>query len=481
MVSFGLIDEWQPTPGRVRTWSATADSRAAAAAAPVHPIPPSYQQQAYLRSARRHRDAGFRFSRLCLLAFRIDGPLDVDVMTRTVETFLRRHDTFLSWFSVEDDGTVERHVVDPGSVRFAPTDHGEMDDAAAILDHVQATTPGPDRWDCFTVGTIEHGSSFTVYLAVDHLHSDGVSQALSCVDLLSMYGADAAGTTPVLMPAGSYLDYCARERASGADLRPDDPRVARWTSLIRENGGRLPNFPLDLDIADEGYTRSRMISVPLLDTAGADRLEATARRHGAGVAATVLTVAAILSYEFAGRDRYLGFTPRNTRTTAEEFNSVGWFTNLIPVTTSVDERSSFSSLVGGVQQSFDAGKSLSDLSLHRVLELVGADSGIDVPEGWVVPMVSYLDVRRLPGAAMFDHIDAEVYGNRGSSEEVFIWVTHFPDRVLLTMLLPDTERARAAIDTYASAFLQVVSAIADTGDHQVTPRDTAGVRTVSSS
>ncbi|MEH3157327.1 MAG: acyltransferase, partial [Gordonia paraffinivorans] len=75
MINFGLIDEWTPQPGRVTTWHATPASVEAAAVAPTSDVPASYQQQSYLRAARRNENAGFRFSRLCLISFDIGARL----------------------------------------------------------------------------------------------------------------------------------------------------------------------------------------------------------------------------------------------------------------------------------------------------------------------------------------------------------------------------------------------------------------------
>jgi len=142
MINFGLIDEWAPTAGHVTTWSASAASTARAGEAPIHPVPPSHQQEEYLRAARRNEDAGFRFSRLCLISFDLEGPLDVDAMTRTINEFVGRHDTFLSWFSMEPDGRVARHVVEADVVDFTPTQFGHFGAASPF-----ETTSRPRRPD----------------------------------------------------------------------------------------------------------------------------------------------------------------------------------------------------------------------------------------------------------------------------------------------------------------------------------------------
>ncbi|MEV2224738.1 hypothetical protein AB0E01_33375 [Nocardia vinacea] len=95
MVDFGLIDEWNPAPGQLITWVAAPESVTRAAQAPVHPAPPSHQQEQYLRLADRHAAADFRYSGLCLVTAEIPmGDLDRDAMTRVINAFLLRHDTF---------------------------------------------------------------------------------------------------------------------------------------------------------------------------------------------------------------------------------------------------------------------------------------------------------------------------------------------------------------------------------------------------
>lgn len=468
MINFGLIDEWEPRGGTLTSWTATPASVARAATAPVHPVPASHQQEEYLRAATRNSSAGFRFSRLCLISFDLEGTLDREAMTATVNAFIRRHDTFLSWFShTAEDDSITRHVIDPDGIEFAPTTHGHREHAAEIRTHVQDETPGPFHWDCFTFGTIERETGFTIYFAVDHLNSDGVSQALACVDLIALYGNELGGGTNPPAQAGSYIDYCRREREGTAVLTAESPQIARWLSLLADNGGRLPTFPLDLGAGGADYTRSAMTTVRVYDDdASGQRLEDVCRAHGSGVAAGVMAAAALVAHEFTGTERYLGMTPKNTRSTASEFTSVGWFTNLIPVVVDVHADSTFTSIVGPAQESFTAGKTMSEVSLHRVLQLVDDDSGIDIAPGWVVPMVSYIDVRKLPGAQMFDHINGGVFGNRGSSEEVYLWVNRFPDYTVMTLLYPDSDQARDSIKLYVERLLGVFGSIAATGDYR---------------
>ncbi|WP_343294195.1 condensation domain-containing protein [Rhodococcus sp. JG-3] len=242
MVAFGLIDEWKPAPGPLTTWSPTVASRAAAAAAPVHPAPPSHIQQAYLEAAYRNRGSSFRFSRLCLVTFKIEGTLDRTAMGRAFNTFVTRHDSFRSWFSTTAEGST-RHLVDVADIALEATDFGTPADSEAIRRHVQDSTPGPESWDCFSFGTIEHDDHFVVYAAVDHLDTDGISQALTYYELRQLYRNAVTGESDGLFTPGSYLEYCQRERLESDATTLESPAVRTWIDLVTDNGGRSADVP----------------------------------------------------------------------------------------------------------------------------------------------------------------------------------------------------------------------------------------------
>ncbi|NED66485.1 acyltransferase, partial [Streptomyces sp. SID10244] len=71
-------------------------------------------------------------------------------------------------------------------------------------------------------------------------------------------------------------------------------------------------------------------------------------------------------------------------------------------------------------------------------------------------MISYIDVRKLPGVEMFDAINGCLYGNRGSSEEVFMWINRFQEETSMTFLYPDTEIARESVHDYTDKFIEIM-------------------------
>nr|WP_296767912.1 condensation domain-containing protein [Rhodococcus sp. (in: high G+C Gram-positive bacteria)] len=464
MVSFGLIGDWNPEPGHVTTWKPTVESIAQVRSAPAHPIPASHIQEEYLKSAYRNRDSGFRFSRLCLVTFDIFEPLDADAMTRAINAFVKRHDTFSSWFSTDDNGVV-RHVTDPAAIELVPTDHGRFEDRELLREHVQDTTPGPTSWDCFSFGVVDRGDAFTVYAAVDHLDTDGISQALTVFELRQLYLEAVKGPLEIGPCLGSYLEYCAREREASATLTLESPEVRQWIDLVRSNGGDLPHFALPLGADTQKYTRSQVLMLPLFDADLALQFDAACERAGAKFTGGIFAAAAIAEYELVGKESYLGVTPKSTRSTPGEFGAIGWFSSLVPVHFNVGGAQSFSHLVGSSQRAFETGKTLADVSYHRVLELITPDSGIDTEPGWSAPMISYVDVRKLPGADVVSSINGGLFGNQGSSDEVYMWINRFEDQTGITFMYPGTDIARESIDRYYEKISEVFLSVARTGDY----------------
>ena len=460
MVDFGLIDEWEPAPGRLTSWVASPDSVARAQSAPVHPAPPSHQQEQHLRLADRHSTAEFRYSGLCLVTAEIPGDLDRDAMTRAVNAFVLRHDTFRTWFRITAGGAIERHLVPEEDVEFVPIDHGWVDDPGAIRDHVQKTTPGLFEWDCFTFGVVEREDSTTVYVAVDHLHTDGIGQHLSGFDLALLYAREVWSETPdMLEPTASYLDYCTSERGYTAQMSLTSPGVQKWLELIRGNEGKLPSFPLDLGKRTDVYNLSAHRTVTLFDENTASRFERRCRASGADLIGGIFAVAALTDAELADSDYYFGMTAVTTRSTAAERASVGWYVTLLPVAFPLGA-TSFDRVVKLAQHAYENGLRLTSTSFQRVVELLPADSDLDLQPGWSCPMISYVDVREMLGNEFFDSASVGVYANRAASEHVLIWINRMATKTTLSVIYPDTPVAHTSVERYVTQFKTIAAAAA---------------------
>ncbi|MEV0245895.1 condensation domain-containing protein [Nocardia sp. NPDC050712] len=461
MMQSGLIEDWRPKGGRLTIIRPSEHARAAAIRARTDSTPPSFQQDAYLAMARTAKQAGRRFDRLILCAFTLPGAPDIAALVAATTAVVRRHDAFHSWFELDDAAGMQRRVLEPADIDLVADSWGEID-GLLISRIVQRVTPGPTSWDCFSFGIIDHGGSFTVVVACDHLNTDAVSGCIISAEVVRLYLDPAA--RPADVPVGSYREYCERERAQAAELVAHSPQITEWADRIRANGGRLPSFPLPLREPDAQVSTSAasdhrvLLSGPL-----ADAFEDECDRAGVRLVAGVFAAAAYADYHLTGRTRYFNLSPKNTRAGAAEHRTVGWYASLIPIDFEFDPAAGFAATAQRADAAFTAGKWLSNVSLHRVVELLEAQEGFHVRRGWVAPMLSFLDLRKLPGAELFAALDFSFFGSRGTSEEVYTWVQRTDDMIWAASLFPDTPLAGGAMTRYCDVLTRVMESIARAG------------------
>ena len=81
-------------------------------------------------------------------------------MTYVLNSHLRRHDTYHSWFEFTDAGHIVRHTIpEPTDIELVPTVYGEMT-PAEWRSHILAT-PNPPQWGCFRFMIIQRADHFT--------------------------------------------------------------------------------------------------------------------------------------------------------------------------------------------------------------------------------------------------------------------------------------------------------------------------------
>ena len=126
-ITVGSLNEWVLAPGTVTSWHPTPASAEKARHAPVSSVPVSYMQGQHLRNYCDRTAAGLNFSRQIIASCDVPGECDIAAMDVALNAYLRRHDTFRSWFEHTDDDKFIRHTItDPADIEFEPIDHGHM-------------------------------------------------------------------------------------------------------------------------------------------------------------------------------------------------------------------------------------------------------------------------------------------------------------------------------------------------------------------
>ncbi|OBA61141.1 acyltransferase [Mycobacterium sp. 1100029.7] len=458
MVALGSINGWHPPAGPVTTWTASPATREVAETAPRTALPASYQQTQHVQVAHLAEEVGRQLPRLMVVAWRIPGVCDIPVMTAAINAHIRRHDTYHNWFEFQD-GAVIRHTVEhPEFIDFIPAESGNMS-TVEIRAHALTTTPGTLEWGCFTFGTIQHADDFTFYASVDHLHIDGISASLIFLDIHLTYQSLRQATPTPLPEAGSYSDYTARQHEQLAGLTPSSPQITDWIEFARDNDGDWPSFPLPLGDtwADN---KGDFLTVDLLDTAQTQSFDTVCRAAGARFSGGVLACAALAEREFTGAETYYGFTPYDTRTPGVDTMSVGWFASLIPVTVRTGTGSFFEA-APAAQKSFDAAKHLAGVPMERVLELLPPDQlPIKLPSRPAM-MVSFLDFRKIPIAALWEETNFGAYGDNLSHGGINMWINRHASKTTATISFPDNAIARDSVHRYIAALTQAFTNVAN--------------------
>lgn len=453
----GTIDDWT-AEGTVVSWCPTATTYACAAEAQSHPAPVSYQQSQHLHYYRRQVGLGRDIPRLCIGAWEIDGTCDIDAMTHAVNSHVRRHDTYHDWFAFRDNDKIHRYVIaDPKIITLAPTDLGKMEPAQIrklVLD-----TPDPLRWDCFTFGIVQREDRFTVLIAVDHLRADGMSAGVIFLDIQTTYftALQSGEATPI--PAASHREYSANQRAYTASLNEESPEIQSWRAFLAANNGVLPRFPMELGEATPD-TPGAIDVFDLIDEDQGRRFEAACRAAGARFSGGVFACAALAEHRLTGAATYFGLTPFDNRRNPTHALMVGWLASFVPLVIPT-AGASFDEVVRSAQASFDANTTLGAVPFYHLLETPDRSSdAIGVPSR-PVPMLSYIDIRKLPFGADFDGLRAGIWGDNRLSETVCMWVNRMHDKTQLVVAYPGTALARRSVLRYVKTMRAEFTRVSD--------------------
>jgi len=462
-ITIGSVYDWTPTPGSVISWHPTTAAQEKARQAPASSVPVSYMQGQHLRNYYERTAAGLDFSRLLIAVCEVPGQCDISAMNRAVNAYLRRHDTFHSWFDHTGNGEFIRHTIsDPADIEFTPIDHGKKT-VDEIRAHVVAI-PNPLEFGCFTWGIVQNESHFDLFAAIDHVHGDASLIGASMLEANGMYAAFSKGGEPLALPdAGSFDDFCARERQYTSTLTADSPEVRAWIDFADNNNGSFPEFPLPLGNPLEP-SNSDMISELLMDAEQTERFESACTAAGARFIGGLFACNALVEYEFTGALTYYGLTPRDTRRTTDNFVTQGWFTGLVPITVPI-AAASFGEAAWAAQASFDSGHNMAKVPYYRVLELA---PWLSWPQP-NFPVSNFFHGGAAPLNAVLAAADMGYANNIGIhsdgrySYQLTIYVFRYGEGTAMAIMYPDNPVAQKSVVRYMAAMRSVCVRVADSG------------------
>ncbi len=476
------ITEYAPAPGELTEFLIPEAALRAAAAAPEHPAPPSYVQENHLWRRLANRAAGREQSPWLGVVFDLPGRLDTRAMAAALAAWVRRHPTLLTWFAADPaTRSIRRHAVPPEVLAVEPVARGRHTSQALrerMRERFDAGTD-PLAWPPFVAGAVVHDgpeARSTVHLAIDHSHTDGYSVLLVFHELRALYEAELSGTPAKLPETGSYVDYCTLDRERAALLDADAPEVARWRSFFLAGPPRA--FPLDLGTEPGRTYPSVPVEMDLFDAAEAEAFAQACKEHGTGFIGGLHAALGLAGHELGGHAAYRGLTVVHTRNERRWLRAQGWFINLAPVEFTVagdgegdgegpagDSAAVFSRVAGRAHAAFAEAQGLAGVSPLRVAELTPGMT-VQADDSAVLPMVSYMDFRHVPGSKDWAEADCNALVGPGRSADVPLWINRLWDRVYLKTRYPDTPTARTTVPRFLAHLRTTLREIARTGDYR---------------
>ncbi len=459
-LSVGTLHDWAPKAGKTVSWEPSPAVLEKALQAPVSDVPVSYMQAQHIRGYCEQKAKGLDYSRLMIVSCDQPGQCDIRAVNYVINAHLRRHDTYRSSFGYTDDGQIIRRMMaDPADIEFVPVDHGEL--TLAQIRELVLSTPDPLQWGCFRFGVIQGDDHFTFYLSVDHVHVDAMLVGVTLMEFHMMYGALVGGGAPLELPdAGSYAEFCIRERRFTSALDADSAQVRAWTAFAEHNEGSVPDFPLPLgDVAET--PAADIVTTRMLDEQQTSRFEAACIAADARFIGGVMACCGLAEHELVGADTYYGLTPRDTRLPGEAMTQ-GWFTGLIPVTVPI-AGSSFGDAARAAQFSFDSGQHLAEVPYDRVVELAPT---VHRPRP-NFPVINFLDASTAPLSVLLtadlENLNIGIFSDNRYSYQMSIFVIRVEQETAVTVLFPDNPIARESVARYLAALKSIFERVAERG------------------
>ncbi|MEU2441696.1 condensation domain-containing protein [Streptomyces rubradiris] len=444
-VTAGQLTVWRPTAGPPHSSDWMPDAR-----------PASYLQEAHLSEALNSATSGRGPSWLAT-AFELPGRLDEYALCKAFTDWINRHEVLRSRLEPYADGDLlgmYRSTVRPGAVGLVRTEHGHFDDPRVLSARLEAVLDGhtdPLAWPSFVFLTVRHPDSTTVCVGLDHHNVDGYAVLLIAHEIRELYDAALDDRRARLTEVGSYLDFAGPERQDAARLHGDHEAVRQWRECVAEGGGRLPEFVLPVVDGDAPAPVPQTGGLDwLLDAEGARAFEAVCRRGGGDFFSGLLACHALAGQRLSGQESFRTVTPFHTRGERRFHRSLGWYVGIAPVSVAVRGGDGFEQVLKESGEALRRARPLACAPLARLTELLGLP---------LEPrfMVSYMDIRSLPGAGRWTEWNATALRSRRiHPHEVYLWLMRTREGVYVSHRHPDSGPARTAVRSYLTETSRLV-------------------------
>jgi amino acid adenylation domain-containing protein len=305
-------------------------------------------------------------------AYGLNGPLDVDALTQSVNEIIRRHEILRTVFPTVDDQPVQ-FIIPNLTLTIPVLDLGKLSPAEQETETSRLTNKevgysfdlarGPLlRLRLVRLNTEKHVLVFTAHQII----CDGWSVSLFFRELESLYRVYFSNAS-VALPELSiqFADYAVwqRELVKGPIM---DSQLSYWRERL---AGILPAFELATDRprpAIQTFCGARE-TIEITESL-TNAIKELGRNHSATLFVTLMAVFNVLLYRYTAQEEILiGFSISNRYPVAIE-NLIGFFVNTLVLRTNLSGDITFSHLLSRVRDDCREAYTHQDLSFEKLVE-----------------------------------------------------------------------------------------------------------------
>ncbi|RDH10173.1 condensation domain-containing protein, partial [Tsukamurella pulmonis] len=430
--------------------------------------PPSHNQADHVRRAAHHETTVVRPGEWIGGVWQIDEDLDEDALRRALRGWFGRHEAFRSLISHAEDGTLLRTTTPPESIDFVAQSVGKLTTSLRVYQHLKNyfdATITPSRWPHCVLATVDNpaGPGFTIVFGADHSVMDAYTQVLAISELTELYRAERADRPARLTPSSSYLDFCALERDQFEHIDFEHPAVRTWLDYLAEDDGESPRFGLPLTDRDARANLrvfQSSLSLQLLDVERTAAFDAACKAAGGKAGNGVVGAFARAEAGLTGSDHVRFVMPMHTRSEERWATSAGWFVGLMPVDLALPATSALSATLESVADALRRNRDVVPVPYPLLSSIVEERTGRGLPAPRYV--LSYVDVRYVPGAAEWGEQNAAVLRSECTADdELYIWISRSHTGLYFSARFPSNPVASANVFRLIAALREQLAEVID--------------------
>ena len=401
-------------------------------------------------------------------AIKLDGVLDVDLLSKVFSEIINRHDSLRTYFTNIDD--VPYQVIGP-KVDWKIKCHDISNMSAKDRDTEalkQAQEEVSFNFDLQAGPLIRTrllkltDLSYVLIVNMHHIISDGWSNGILMQDLVTIYEAFSNGSpSPLADLKIHYADFSVwqREWLQGDVLQE---QIDFWKQQLAD--AKVLELPFDKKRGPK-QTFNGAFEKIVLDADLTRRLNQLARSHGATLFQAVLAAFNVLLHKYSGQNDFAVGTPIANRNRTELESIIGFFVNTLALRAHFEEGESFVQQLERVREHALDAYAYQDVPFERLVDelnvprdmshspifqvmfnlvTAAANDGVQLPGLKISPVGEQFENVKFDLMLDLIEIDGQLQGSLGFNTDLFLpnsakrLVEHFCSLLAEVVKSPET-------------------------------------------